>query len=138
MLPQQVTVTLIAPDWQAAWRPDLNRLLLEPPLRQLIQRHQCNPPSLESDMLQDLRLVIEAIGRPQGFTDLVVRTSLKDYNPEWRKYKRWCLDEGLHPWLSFDHKQVSASMAQDQLMAFLDFVKPSMQAYLTSATTSQP
>jgi hypothetical protein len=28
-----VTITLVAPDWQAAWRPDLNRLLLEPPLR---------------------------------------------------------------------------------------------------------
>ena len=33
VLRQQVTVTLIAPDWQAAWRPDLDRLLLDPPLR---------------------------------------------------------------------------------------------------------
>ena len=33
VLRQQVTITLVAPDWQAAWRPDLNRLLLEPPLR---------------------------------------------------------------------------------------------------------
>ena len=61
----------------------------------------------------------------------MVRASLKDYNSQWWKYKRWCLKEGLHPWLSFDHKQVSASMARDQLMAFLDFVKPSMQAYST-------
>ena len=29
----QVTVALLAPNWQAAWRPDLNRLLLELPLR---------------------------------------------------------------------------------------------------------
>ena len=33
VLRQQVTITLVAPDWQAAWRPYLNRLLLEPPLR---------------------------------------------------------------------------------------------------------
>ena len=33
VLRQQVTVTLITPDWQAAWRPDLDRLLLDPPLR---------------------------------------------------------------------------------------------------------
>ena len=30
VLRQQVTVTLVARDWQAAWRPDLNRLLLKP------------------------------------------------------------------------------------------------------------
>ena len=82
-------------------------------------------------MLQDLRLVLETIGRPQGFIDSVVRTSLKDYNSQWRKYKRWCLEEGLHPWLSFDHTQVSVTSARDQLMAFLDFVKPSMMAYST-------
>ena len=28
---QQVTVTLVAPDRQAAWRPDLNQVLLNPP-----------------------------------------------------------------------------------------------------------
>ena len=61
----------------------------------------------------------------------MVRTSLKDYNSQWRKYKRWCLEEGLHPWVSFDHTQVSVTMARDQLMAFLDFVKPSMRAYST-------
>ena len=33
VLRQQVIVTLVDPDWQAAWRPDLNWLLLEPPLR---------------------------------------------------------------------------------------------------------
>ena len=33
VLRRQVTVTVVAPNWQAAWRPDLNRLLLEPPLR---------------------------------------------------------------------------------------------------------
>ena len=30
---QQVMITLVALDWQAAWRPDLRRVLLEPPLR---------------------------------------------------------------------------------------------------------
>ena len=31
VLRQQVTVTVVALSWQAAWRPDLNWLLLEPP-----------------------------------------------------------------------------------------------------------
>ena len=88
-------------------------------------------PSLKSDMLQDLRLVLKAIGRPQGFIDSVVRTSLEDCKSHWWKCKRWFLEEGLHPRLSFDHTQVSVTMAQDQLMAFLDFVKPSMRAYST-------
>ena len=33
VLRQQSTITLVAPDWQAAWRPDLNRMLIDPPLR---------------------------------------------------------------------------------------------------------
>ena len=33
VLRQQVTITLVAPDWQAAWGPDLNRMLHKPPLR---------------------------------------------------------------------------------------------------------
>ena len=33
VLQQRRTTTLVAPDLQAVWRPDLNRLLLEPPLR---------------------------------------------------------------------------------------------------------
>ena len=40
--------------------------------------HRPSPPSLEFDMLQDLRLILEAIGRPQGFIDSVVRASLRD------------------------------------------------------------
>ena len=32
VLRQQSTITLVAPDWQAAWRPDLNRMLIDPPL----------------------------------------------------------------------------------------------------------
>ena len=94
----------------------------------LNQRRRCDPPSLESDMLQDLRLILKAISRPEGSINSVVRASLKDYNSHWRKYKRWCLEAG---WLSFTHTQMSVTMAQDQLMAFLDFVKPSMQAYST-------
>jgi len=33
VLRQQSTITLVAPDWQAVWRPDLNRMLIDPPLR---------------------------------------------------------------------------------------------------------
>ena len=33
VLRQQSTVTLVAPDWQAAWWLDLDRMLIEPPLR---------------------------------------------------------------------------------------------------------
>ena len=47
----------------------------------------------------------------------------------WQKYKVWCLDEGSHPWLSFDHTQVSVDKACDQLMQFLDFIKPDMRSY---------
>ena len=32
VLRQQSTITLVGPDWQAAWRPDLNRMLIDPPL----------------------------------------------------------------------------------------------------------
>ena len=47
----------------------------------------------------------------------------------WQKYKVWCLDEGLHTWLSFDHTQMSVDEACDQLMQFLDFIKPGMRSY---------
>ena len=46
----------------------------------------------------------------------------------WKKYKFWCLEEGSHPWLSFDHTQVSVDKARDRLMHFLDFIKPSMRS----------
>jgi hypothetical protein len=32
VLHQQATISLIAPDWEAPWMPDLRRLLLEPPI----------------------------------------------------------------------------------------------------------
>ena len=47
----------------------------------------------------------------------------------WKKYKVWCLDEGSHPWLFFDLTQVSVDKARDQLMQFLDFIKPDMRSY---------
>ena len=103
VLRQQVTVTLIAPDWQAAWRPDLDRLLLDPPLRlptDSIKRHRLDPPSLETDLFSDLRVVLEAIaiGRPEGFIDSILRCQKpKTYSTRWSHYKSWCLDMCLHP-----------------------------------------
>ena len=53
----------------------------------------------------------------------------KTFSTQWKHYKEWCLEEGLHPWLSFDHTQVSIELAREQLMAFLGYIKPSMQSY---------
>ena len=44
----------------------------------------------------------------------------------WKKYKVWCLGEGSHAWLCFDHTQVSVDKARDRLMRFLDFIKLDM------------
>ena len=41
----------------------------------------------------------------------------------------WCLEEGLDPWLSFNHTKVWIDKARDQLMAFLGFIKPDMHSY---------
>ena len=88
------------------------------------------PPELETDMLQDLGVVLQAIGRPQGYTESVVRQGLKkSFSSMWKKYKVWCLDEGSHPWLSFDHTQVSVDKARDRLMQCLDFIKLDMRSY---------
>ena len=35
----------------------------------------------------------------------------------------------MHPWLSFDRTEVTIEKAHDQLMAFLGYIKPSMQSY---------
>ena len=35
--------------------------------------HRLDPPELETDLLQDLRVVCQALGRPQGYIDSVVR-----------------------------------------------------------------
>ena len=101
VLQQQVTITL-AGSMEARPQKASTRIS-SPATDRLNQRHWCNPPSLKSDMLQDLRLILEAISHPQGFINSVVRVSLTDYNSHWQKYKWWCLEEGLHPWLSFDH-----------------------------------
>ena len=53
----------------------------------------------------------------------------KTFSTQWKHYKEWCLEEGLHPWLSFDHTQVSIELAREQLMSFLGYIKPSMQSY---------
>ena len=60
----------------------------------------------------------------------MVRTQLKKtFSTQWKHYEEWCLDEGLHPWLSFDRTQVTIELARDQLMSFLGYIKPSMQSY---------
>ena len=46
-----------------------------------------------------------------------------------KRYKVWCLDEGLHPWLSFDPTEVSIDKARDQFMKSLDFIKLDIRSY---------
>ena len=53
----------------------------------------------------------------------------KTFSTQWKHYKEWCLEAGVHPWLSFDRTQVSIELAREQLMAFLGYIKPSMQSY---------
>ena len=53
----------------------------------------------------------------------------KTFPSQWKHYKEWCLEEGLHPWLSFDRTQVTIEFARDQLMASLGYIKPSMHLY---------
>ena len=60
----------------------------------------------------------------------MVRPQLeKTFATLWKHYKKWCLEEGLHPWLSFDRTQVTIEHARDQLMDFLGYIKPSMQSH---------
>ena len=60
----------------------------------------------------------------------MVRPQLKKtFATQWKHYKEWCLEEGLHPWLSFDRTLVTIEQAHDQLMAFLGHIKPLMQSY---------
>ena len=123
--------TPAAPNWQAAWRLDLNfhRSPSQTP-NGLHVKHRLDPPKLETDLLQGLKVVCQALGRPQGYIDLVVRLQLKKtFATQWKHYKEWCLEEGLHPWLSFDCTQVTMEKARDQLMAFWGYIKPSMRSY---------
>ena len=75
-----MTITLVAPDWQAVWQPDLGRVLKGPrapslATDQLHSECRIGPPQLETDMLKDLRVVLQAIGRPQGYTKSVGKAS---------------------------------------------------------------
>ena len=79
-------------------------------------------------MLRDLKVVLQALGRPKGYTQSVVKQGLKKSFSS-KKYKVWCLDEGSHPWFSFDHTQVSVDKARDQPMHFLDIIKLDMRSY---------
>ena len=101
-----------------------------PTTDQLHSECRISPLELETDMLQNLRVVLQAICRPQGYTESVVRQGhKKSFSSMWKKCKVWCLDEGSHPWLCFDHTQVSVDKACDQLMQFLDFIRPDMRSY---------
>ena len=110
-------------------QPDAHRPP-SPTTNRLHAEHRLDTPELDSDLLSDLRVICQAIGHPQGYIDSVVRTQLnKTFSTQWKHYKEWCLDEGLHPWLSFDRTQVPIELARDQLMSFLSYIKPSMQSY---------
>ena len=108
------------PDAHRAPSPTTDRLHVE---------HRLDPPELDTDMLQDLRVVCQALGHPQGYIDSVVTPLKKTFSTQWKHYEEWCLEEGLHPWLSFDRTQVTIELARNQLMAFLGYIKPSMQSY---------
>ena len=96
----------------------------------LHQEHRLDPPPLESDLFSDLRVVLEAIGRPEGFIDSILRCQKpKTYSTQWSHYKSWCLDMCLHPWVSSDPRQVSLQSAHDQLINFLSHIKPNMQLF---------
>ena len=53
---QQVMITLVALDWQAAWRLDLNRMLMDPPLRLPIDCMQSIGSTLPNSKLTCFRI----------------------------------------------------------------------------------
>ena len=131
VLCQQVMVTLTTPDWQAAWRPDLDWLLLDPPLQLLTDLIKSTGSTLPHSNLTCLR-VCRSYSRLSAARQASSTPSSRlkfTYLSEWKSYKRWCLEECRHPWVSLDPNQVSANSAHDQPMHFLDYIKPSMQSY---------
>ena len=109
-------------------QPDAHRAP-SPTNDRLHAEHRLDPPELDTGMLQDLRVVCQALGHPQGYIDSVVTPLKKTFSAQWKHYKEWCLEERVHPWLSFDRTQVTIELARDQLMAFLSYIKPSMRSY---------
>ena len=118
----------LASSMAARPQPDANRPP-SPPTDRLHEKHRLDPPELDSNMFQDLRFVCQALGHPQGYIDSVVGPLKKTFATQWKHYKEWCLEAGVHPWLSFDRTQVTIELAREQLMAFLGYIKPSMQSY---------
>ena len=60
----------------------------------------------------------------------MVRPQLKKtFSTQWKHYNEWCLEEGWHPWLSFDCTQVMIEHACDSLMAFFSYIKLLLQSY---------
>ena len=73
VLRRKVTTTLVAPTWQAVWGPNLSRMLNEHPHVE----HRPNPAKLEAAMLQDHRVILQALCCPPRFIETVVRYFLK-------------------------------------------------------------
>ena len=104
VLQRQVAITLAAPDWQAAWQPDLSTMLFEPPLWL-----PTNSILSAGSALPNSRLTCLRISGSYFKLSAVLKGTLsrwarpqKSSSSMWKKYKVWCLDEGSHPWLSFD------------------------------------
>ena len=61
--------------------------LLEPERR-------LDPPSLESDVFQDLRIVLKALGCPEGFIDSILRCELNLLiRLSGKSTSAWCLED---------------------------------------------
>ena len=51
------------------------------------------------------------------------------YASQWKHYKEFCLSESKHPWISDDPQKIPYERAREQLMNFLDYLKPQAESY---------
>ena len=78
----------------------------------------------ETHPFQDIRFVLEDLGRSKGYISSVLKYVKKNSNSSDRKkYESWCLDESRHPSVSFLLSDVSYEGTRDQLIEFLDHLK---------------
>ena len=81
-------------------------------------------------MFQDIRLALEDLDRPQGFISSVLKSIKKNtHSSQWKAYKQYCLDASVHPWVSRFKSSISYEQARDQLMGFLDHLKPISKSF---------